>query len=149
MALKILPNVSAFQHPAAAAAADGYLPLHERLVSAGLWIPDESSYSPDDVICIDDDLLLIAGTVRNQVTKCVYEPPIYIDRSLSEQGLVLLDERARTKILVLPRNTTSQNLFTNATLVQHILAEQSHRDVQHIQSVRPRSRTSVHNFYYC
>ena len=115
MALQILPNVS----------ADPRLPLHERLSTAGLWIADESSYSPDDAIHIDEDLLLIAGTVRNQVTKCVYEPPIYIERSLSEQGLVLLDDRAMTKILVLPRHTNSHDLFTNPSLVQHILSEQS------------------------
>ena len=85
----------------------------------------------DDVIQVYEDLLLVAGSVRNQITKCVYEAPIFIKRSLSKQGLKLLEGRSITKVLVLPRTSTVENrnnLFTDSSLIQHLLNDETKRD---------------------
>ena len=128
MALRILPNIRAFQHSSiksndSRCIADLTL-IGKRLKNAGLLIYNEMTCTADDVILLNEDLLLIAGSVRNQFTKCVYEAPIFIKRSLSKQSLKLLEDRSITRILVLPRVITTanrNNLFTDSSLIQHIL----------------------------
>ena len=100
------------------------------MTQAGLLVFHESICNSDEVIELDDDLLLVTGSLRNQVSKCIYEAPIYINRSLSQQGLKLLEGRSMTKILVLPRDTIVENkayLFTNRSLIRYLLAEYTQR----------------------
>ncbi|CAF0909257.1 unnamed protein product [Rotaria sordida] len=135
LALRILPDIRAFQHSLIKSnnncpIADFTL-INKRLLNSGLLIYNEMTCTSDDVIHIYEDLLLIAGSVRNQITKCVYESPIFIKRSLSKQGLKLLEGRSITKILVLPKATTTinmNNLFTNSSLIHHILDVEMKRD---------------------
>ena len=85
----------------------------------------------EDVIYIDEDVLLIAGSVRNQTSQCIYKAPIFIERSLSKQGLKLLEDRSITKILVLPRARTTMNmnnLFADSSLIRHILDNETKRN---------------------
>jgi hypothetical protein len=120
-----------------------------------LLIFNEITCTSDDVIQLYDDLLLVAGSVRNQITKCVYEAPIFIKRSLSKQGLKLLEGRSVNKILVLPRNIKTKSnydLITDSSLIRHILDNETQRDFNRRLSDRGRFKTnptkmSGHNRY--
>jgi hypothetical protein len=102
------------------------------LSNAGLLIYNEMTCTSNDIIQLYEDLFLVTGSVRNQITNCVYEAPIFIKRSLSKQGLKLLEDRSNTRILILPRATTTMNrnnLFTNSSLIHQILVdEETKRD---------------------
>ncbi|CAF4233985.1 unnamed protein product [Rotaria socialis] len=132
LALRILPEIRAFQHSRIKQSsnmpiADSDL-VNKRLLNAGLLIYNEMTCSLDDVIHLNEDLFLIAGSVRNQITKCVYEAPIFIERNLSKQGLKLLDDRSITKILVLPATMNTDNLFVDSSLINHIIDIETKRD---------------------
>jgi hypothetical protein len=145
--LHILPNIPSFQHLSAKThdnrpMAD-FILIHKRLSNAGLLIYNEMICTSDDVIHLYEDLLLLAGTVRNQITKCVYEAPIFIKRSLSKQGLKLLEGPSITKILILPRTPTAEirnNLFTDSSLIHHILDNETKRDFGRISNDSKQSK---------
>ncbi len=149
MALRILPNIRAFQHPSKRShdnrpIADFNL-IDKRLSNAGLLIYNGMTCTSDDIICLYEDLLLVAGSVRNQITKCVYEAPIFIKRSLSKQALKLLEGRSITKILVLPRTITTvnrNNFFTDSSLISNILDNEMKRDFNRRSSDCKRFATS-------
>jgi len=135
LALRILPDIPAFQYSSKKSHTNQSLAdfslINKRLSNAGLLIYNEMTCTSDDIIQLYEDLLLITGTVRNRITNCVYEAPIFIKRSLSKQGLKLLDSRLLTKILVLPRTTTivnRNNLFMNSSLIHHILIDETKRN---------------------
>ncbi|CAF2903835.1 unnamed protein product [Rotaria sp. Silwood2] len=135
LALRILPDIRAFQHSSIKSNNNrplaNFTLIDNRLLNSGLLIYNDMTCTSDDVIHIHEDLLLIAGSVRNQISKCVYEAPIFIKRSLSKQGLKLLEGRSITKILVLPKATTAMNtnnLFTDISLIHHILDVETKRD---------------------
>jgi hypothetical protein len=110
------------------------LVVNQRLSHAGLLLYHPSICTDDDTIEIHDDLFLVYGSVRNQISKCVYEAPIFIEHTLSQQGLMLLDGRSMTKILVLPRNSTvdtREYMFTDRKLTRFILDEHIERDSHH------------------
>ncbi|CAF1360394.1 unnamed protein product [Adineta steineri] len=127
LALHILPNISSFQYTHNKHPTTNFDLLNKRLLISGLLIYNEIICTSDDIIQLNEDLLLVAGSVRNQITKCIYEAPIFIKRSLTRQGLKLLEDRSSIKILVLPRistttTTTIENhIFTDCLLIQHIL----------------------------
>ncbi|CAF4207123.1 unnamed protein product, partial [Adineta steineri] len=125
LALHILPNISSFQYTHNKHPMTNFDLLNKRLIISGLLIYNEIICTSDDIIQLNEDLLLVAGSVRNQITKCIYEAPIFIKRSLTRQGLKLLEDRSSIKILVLPRistTTTIENhIFTDSLLIQHIL----------------------------
>jgi hypothetical protein len=139
LALRVLPNVPSFQHASMHPQSGrtmgvDFTLINKRLSNAGLLMCDETVCAPDDVLRINEDLLLVVGSVRNQITKCVYESPIFIRRSLSRQGLKLLDGHSATKILILPRVLTkpaSHGLFTDSVLIQHVLDDETKRDTNH------------------
>ncbi len=147
MALHILPNIPSFQHLSEKThdtrpMAD-FILIHKRLSNSGLLIYNEMICTSDDVIHLYEDLLLVAGTVRNQITKCVYEAPIFIKRSLSKQGLKLLEGPSITKILVLPRTPTAEirnHLFTDSSLIHHILDDETKRDFRRISNDSKQSK---------
>ncbi|CAF1208328.1 unnamed protein product [Rotaria magnacalcarata] len=133
LALRILPEIREFQHSRLKQSsnmpvADSDL-INKRLLSAGLLIFNEMTCSLDDVIHLNEDLFLIAGSVRNQITKCVYEAPIFIKQNLSKQGLKLLDDRSITKILVLPTTMNVDNIFVDSSLINHIIDIETKRDL--------------------
>ena len=106
---------------------------HQRLSSAGLLVLTASNCTDDDILQVNDDLFLIAGSFRNQMTKCIYEAPCFIKASLSEQGLKCLDDRTMMKILLLPRSSsiqTRQDLFTDRSLIRYILTENLQENFQ-------------------
>ncbi|CAF3830308.1 unnamed protein product [Rotaria sp. Silwood1] len=128
LALRILPDIQAFQYSSIKSNNNrsivDFTLIDKRLLNSGLLIYNEMTCTLDDIIHINEDLLLIAGSVRNQISKYVYEAPIFIKRSLSKQGLKLLEGRSITKILVLPKVTTTinmNNIFTDNSLIHHIL----------------------------
>ncbi|CAF3986168.1 unnamed protein product [Rotaria sp. Silwood1] len=128
LALRILPDIQAFQYSSIKSNNNrsivDFTLIDKRLLNSGLLIYNEMTCTSDDIIHINEDLLLIAGSVRNQISKYVYEAPIFIKRSLSKQGLKLLEGRSITKILVLPKVITTinmNNIFTDNSLIHHIL----------------------------
>ncbi|CAF1128200.1 unnamed protein product [Adineta steineri] len=125
LALHILPNISSFQYTHNKHPTTNFDLLNKRLIISGLLIYNEIICTSDDIIQLNEDLLLVAGSVRNQITKCIYEAPIFIKRSLTRQGLKLLEDRSSIKILIIPRistTTTIENhIFTDSLLIQHIL----------------------------
>jgi hypothetical protein len=148
LALRVLPDISAFQYSSSKSHDNRFLAdfslIHQRLSGAGLLIYNERTCTSDDVIQLYEDLLLVNGSVRNQITQCVYEAPIFIKRSLSKQGLKLLQDRSITKILVIPRVTTTVNrndLFMDRSLIQQILDNETKRDFN--QKLKRRNRTGL------
>lgn len=145
-ALRILPHIQTFQYSSIKNKANhletDFDYINKRLLNAGLLIYNDITCDGDDVIHINEDLLLISGIVRNQITKCVYESPIFIKHSLSKQGLKLLDDHASTKILVLPK-TKINHIFTDSLLINHIL------NASRKQSFNQRFNTSQMNLSEC
>lgn len=136
LALHILPHIPAFQYSSRKSHDNQPVPnfilIEKRLSNAGLLIYNEVTCNSDNIIQLYEDLFLAAGSVRNQITNCIYEAPIFIQRSLSKQGLKVLEDRSVTKILVLPRETTiavnRNNLFTGSSLIQKIIIDKLKRD---------------------
>ncbi|CAF0809627.1 unnamed protein product [Adineta ricciae] len=121
LALRILPNISSFQHSSTRKSDKHLTMINKRLLHSGLLIYTEGTCTTNDIIQLHEDLLLVTGSVRNQLTKCVYEAPVFIKSSLTKQGLKLLEGSSSTKILVLPRTSATINLFTDFVLIQSIL----------------------------
>ena len=135
LALRILPNIRSFQHSPIKSIHDhfagDFVLINKRLLNSGLLIYNEMTCVAEDIVYINEDILLITGSVRNQTSQCIYEAPIFIERSLSKQGLKLLEDRSITKILVLPRAETTMstnNLFADSSLIHHILDNETKRN---------------------
>ena len=113
--------------------------INKRLLHAGLLIYTEETCTTNDILQLQEDLLLVTGSVRNQLTKCVYEAPVFIKSSLTKQGLKLLEEASSTKILVLPRTSATVNLFTDSVVIQSIL---NNENKYHCQKYRQDKSTN-------
>lgn len=129
LALRILPHIPNFQQSSIKTDLNS---LDQRLANAGLLVYNSKTCTLDDIIQIYEDLFLITGSVRNIVSLCIYEAPIFIRRSLSKHGLKLLDGRSNTKILIIPKTTiTSINrndFFTDSSLIHYLLTHTKKQD---------------------
>lgn len=139
LALRILPDLESFK------VSSEFASIDQRLAQAGLLIFHASICHAEEVIELDDDLLLVAGSVRNQVSKCIYEAPSFINHSLGQQGLKLLEGRSMTKMLVLPRDPTEPNkpyLFTNRPMIRYMLDEYIQRNALERFTLDERQQTN-------
>lgn len=141
LALRTLPKIRSFHDTNETSSHSKF--CHQRLSSAGILMLTTSNCTDDDILDVNDDLFLIAGSLRNQISKCVYEAPCYINASLTEQGLKCLDDRTMMKILLLPRSSsiqTRKDVFTDRSLIRYILTEDLQESFQnYAQQISPGS----------